>query len=91
LLRRPNSDNIPKIKPKWLSSKTTPTNNHNFIISKDYPSLMDPEKLQKTIAKREVNAKKDNKTAQVYFKETGDPIEWLRRSFWTTMKEFKST
>ena len=52
---------------------------------------MDPEKLQKTIAKREVNAKKDNKTAQVYFKETGDPIEWLRRSFWTTMKEFKST
>ena len=80
----PENDKIPFRKPKWLSSKYTPVNNGKFTLQAKYPELLLPATLEKRIAKRLRKLKKNKQKGKpaIIYKETSNPIEWLRRCYW---------
>lgn len=61
-------------------------------MMKDYPKLLYPSTIkQRTNTRNKKAAKGTLKGSIIKQNETGNPIEWLRRCYWTNLKEFKST
>ena len=61
-------------------------------MMKDYPKLINPEIISKRFKKRGKKAAKGTLQGSIIKQnETDNPIEWLRRCYWSSLKEFKST
>ena len=67
-------ETIPLKKPKWLSARITPINDGNYVISTEYPDLLDSKFIEKRQKKRRKQLLKKAKKAKRKIKITKDML-----------------